>query len=373
MPPRKNQIFIICIFLLFVFLPLIFSDFNGGKYSAAEKRTLATFPKVFTANLGIASGIKTYGEKWLDDNIGFRSLIKNFQTKLDYGFFHVSPSSKVIIGEEDWFYYTRDENLAIGLGTFPLPDDQLLKIKIKQALVQSELIKNETNYVVAFVPSKVSVYPEDIGGSSKDSVTLIDNVTEFLKEKTTIPVINLKPELVKAKEKEVVYFKQDTHWNDVGLYISYLQLQNFLVGKGYCENHSVDINEKTGNHTGDLSRLMGLVDVLLPEDYSEVFIVSSSAQEVDSGDKFTKFYELTDKYYGNVTRFMYQNSSVEPNVALIYGDSFSRPLLIELLAENFSELFFVSSLDININYVDILKPDIVILEISERLFDQLWK
>lgn len=372
MPSKKNQLFIVILFLLSLTLPITLSDKTGGKYSATEKRKLATFPEIITKEMRFAGGIKTNGEKWLDDNIGLRSQAKLLLTYFDYSVFGVSPSRKVLIGKEGWYYYTRNNNIAIGLGTYTLTKAQMEEIKINQEAIQAALKKKGIEYVITLIPSKVSVYPEYIGGSPESSATLIDIVSEYLIENTTIPVINTKHELIKAKDTSPVYFKTDTHWNEIGSFVGYSTIINKLNQYGIINSSPVPIMTSTETHVGDLTALMGMVGSLPSEPFKAIRIMSPAAVRVENGDDYDELNSMISKNYGNVTFYSYRNEKVNEKEMLIFGDSFFVSYKTpELLAENFSVLNYVNSYKIRKDLVDLLQPDVVMFEITEREIEEL--
>jgi alginate O-acetyltransferase complex protein AlgJ len=368
MQQKKNNIFVMTVFLAAIILPLVFSDKTGGKVSTTENRYLAAFPTILTTDMKLAPGIQNGLENWINDNAGFRTQIKKLQATIDYRVFHTSPSSLVHIGKDGWFFYTGDHNLDIETGTYPITLDLLNKIKVNQENIQQALKEKGIEYVIVLTPSKVSVYPEYIGGGNfAVRNTVIDIVSDYLRKNTTIPIINIKPDLLQAKNTEVVYFKTDSHWNEAGAYIGYCAVISALNELGLIHNSPVNVSTVPSVYRGEFSTLMGNDELLPPEPVETTRVISPNAVKIESGDNFDKMQQLMQEDNNKNGFYIYKNLKTENNKLLIYGDSFFASWNMgDLLAENFSNLDFIFSDAIKNNDIKQLNPDIVILERTER-------
>lgn len=361
---RKNSIFLVIVFFICLWLPFVFSDKKGGKVSLTENRTLATFPD-FSSIHGLRSGL----ENWINDNVGFREQFSKMNVFLNYNLFHTSPTEKVIIGKNGWFFYTPDNNIDIARGTYPLTQEMLENIKSNQEKIQSELKKRGIEYVLVLTPSKTSIYPEMINGCDCSTrQTPIDIVTDYLKKNTTINVINTKPALLEAKKDETVFFKTDTHWNYEGAYIGYKTLAQNLYQNGFISVPPISVEKVLDTHKGEFSAMMGDVDLLPAERINVTKINNPKAVEVVDENLLNAISEEQAEHnfnpYGN---HFYENTSLPDKKILMYGDSFFGGWNIpQLMAENCSNLNFIWSDYVKNNTVQMTKPDIVIYERTER-------
>jgi hypothetical protein len=371
---KRNSTFLILFFLVMITLPLIFSDKAGGKVSAQENRVLASFPTILTSEWELAPDIQEGLENWISDNAGFRALTNKFRVSIDFHLFHISPSSMVHIGKNGWYYYTGNNNLDIAKGTYPSSEDLLGTITKNQVSIQQALKKRGIEYVIVFVPSKASIYPEYIGDNFAIRETIIDVLTHYLRENSTIPVLNLKPDLLKAKESEIVYLKTNTHWNYAGEYVGYSSIIHLLNGIGAIHSSPTPVSKIHSTCASDLAEVLGDVDLLPPEPCEITQIVSPKAIKIENGTYFTQMQEILKQNKNDIQSgyFSYQNPSAENKKLLIYGDSnIAYFNLTELLAENFSYTDFVWSYEVRKNVIELAKPDIVILEVSERMITYL--
>jgi hypothetical protein len=367
MKSTTSKVLIIIAFLAILLLPVVASDKVGGAPSPNENRYLAKFPTVIVEKNKIAPGLKNGFEAWLKDNLAAREEAQRVKAYIDLRLFASSPSRLVHIGEDGWYFYTNDRNLEIGHGAHLFSNEELEAIRLNQVAIQTSLKEQGIDYVLALIPSKASVYPEFIkGGSFQIGTTLIDQVTTYLQEKTTIPVINVKPELINAKNEQDVYFRTETHWNHAGAYIGYKAIINRLNELGMIQTQPVSISTEPATHNGEFSAMMGYPGLLPPEPFAATVIQNPQASLVNDSEKISQVKKIIADYDIVGEYFSYSNPSAEKS-ALILGDSFFFTWKIpDLFAENFAEMNFIRT-DIFANdIIQTIDPDIVIFERTER-------
>jgi len=367
MKSTTSKLLIIIAFLAILILPVVASDKVGGAPSPNENRYLAKFPIVVVEKYKIAPGLKNGFEAWLKDNLALREEAQRVRAYIDLRLFASSPSRLVHIGEDGWYFYTNDRNLEIGQGTHLLSNEELEAIRVNQVAIQTSLKQQGIDYVLALIPSKASVYPEFIkGGNYHVGKTLIDQVTTYLQENTNIPVINVKPELIKAKSEQDVYFRTETHWNHAGAYIGYSAIIDRLNELGMVQTQPVRISTVTATHNGEFSAMMGYPGLLPPETFAATVIQNPQATLVNDSEKISQVKKIIADNDIVGEYFSYSNPSAEKS-ALILGDSFFFTWKIpDLFAENFAEMNFIRT-DLFVHeIIQTINPDIVIFERTER-------
>lgn len=376
-PMKINIIFILC-FLMMVVTPLLFVNRISNKISNTENRYLANFPNILDGQTGrINKNFPNQFTAWINDNIGFREFFVKMNADINYKLFKTSPNSLVKVGKDGWFFYNNDNNIDIAAGTYPLTQETLVAIKNEQESIQKALEKKGIEYVLVLTPSKTSIYPEEIAGANfKIRKTPIDIVAEYLKENTTIKVINTKEDLLKAKENgKQVFNKTDTHWNEEGAYIGYKQVINELNNWGIIKSQQAKINQVPSTYKGEFSSMMGDVSLLPPENINSTEIISPNAVSVQNDD-LLNLIRIQQQYdnFGNGGNRIYTNLSQQNEKVLMYGDSFFGGWKIpELFAENCSEFTYVWSDSIKGPIVDKVKPNVVVFERTERYITTLAK
>ncbi len=363
---------VIIAFLAVLILPVFAADKVGGAVSQNENRYLAKFPPIFNENNKISPGLKNGFEAWLKDNLVGREQAQRINAFIGLNVFSVSPSPLVHIGKEGWYFFTGDHNLEIGLGTEMLSNDQLMAIRTNQEAIQRSLKEQGIDYVLVLVPSKASVYPEYIGsGDFQVGTTLIDQVTAYLQENTTIPVINVKPPLIDAKNEQDVYFRTDTHWNNTGAYIAYKTIIGKLNNFGMIKSQPISQTTEPAIHYGDLSFMMGHPGLIPPEPFETTIIQNPQASLVNDSKKVSQITKLLADKEIKGDYIFYSNPSAQKS-ALILGDSFFIAWKIpDLFAENFAEMNFILTYIFSTDIVQAINPDIVILERTERYIYQI--
>lgn len=366
MIPKFLKLTIVSLFIIALSLPVLLADKLGGDISDNERRVLASFPEATSVQTLFTHKFKEGFEVWLKDNMWARFPAQQISGTIDYRIFDVSPSSLVHVGDNGWLYYRGDKNLELALGT-NFPDLALLeKIRLNQELIQEELKDRGIEYVIVLVPSKVSVYPENIkGGKFAIRETYIDIVTRYLQEHTTIPVINLKPVLIEAKKTKQVFLKTETHWNHAGAYIGYSTVIRELQKLGLLDTEPVEITTKPGTFLGDLSAMMGSTTIIPPEPMDYITIEAPKAVPVTEGEKHNTIQSVKEQ--DNVLGYFSFHNDTKTKKLLILGDSFFYTWKIpELFAENFNQLDYLFSDKVFDNIVTPAQPDVVILERAER-------
>ncbi len=369
-----NKIFVV-VFAILIAMPLIFSDKVGGKVSTNENRQLSYFPSLVDENGNLSfKGFPSAFEQWINDNVGFREGIVKLDSYIDYHVFNTASNDRIRIGKDGYNFYAWDNNLDIPKGTYPINDAVLEKIKVNQERIQRALKAKGIEYVLVLTPSKASIYPEKIKGANFEVTrTPIDIVADYLKENTTILVINTKEALLQAKDEKNVYFKTDTHWNEEGAYEVYKQIINELNEKQIISSKPVQVDLVEGTYKGEISAMLGNYNLFDAEKINKTVIRNAKAVNVDNpnlmglADTVQVGHNLLPGRH-----YFAKNDSINEKDVLIYGDSFFGSWNInQLLSENFSKLSFIWSDYIKNEIVDTVKPKILVFERTERFINTL--
>ncbi len=372
-----NIAFIIC-FLIVLIIPLLTVNRIDGMLSKKENRYLAKFPKIINNDTKkINTNYNDEFQAWINDNIGLRDFFGKINTDINFKLLKTSPSNSVKIGRDGWYFYNCDSNLEIAYGQYPLTKEVLENIKNEQEKIQKALAERGIEYVLILTPSKVSIYPEELtGGDFTVRETPVDIVEKYLKENTTIKVINTKQALLEAKkEGKQVYNKTDTHWNEEGAYIGYKYINSKLNEWNIINDGPTNIKQVPDKFKGEFSSMMGDEALLPAENIKSTKIINAKAKEENNKELMDLFYyqQMNDNfgYNGN---HIFKNRNKTGNKILMYGDSFFGKWKInELFAENTPELTFIWSDAVKGKVVDEIKPNVVMFERTERYITTLAK
>ncbi len=349
---KKIEIALSLIFLFLLLLPLI-GLVGEGKVRIEEHNTINLIDLIHR----IGKAKYTYGENYAfrDRLIKINGLIK---TKL----FHISSSQKVLMGMEGWLFLADEKALDNHRNIYGFTDDDVRLWKDVLQFRNDFCRELGCSYYFTISPDKSNIYPEFLPDKFYEPVSDLSrrDSLENLMGEWGIDYINVFDSLICSKGSYPLYYKTDTHWNELGAYYAYLAILDSLR-RNYPQIRPGDREPDViieGVNGGDLARLMGLDDSL----HDNLYHVNSEPHAtLFNGDKID--LQMIDVQH--VGRLHTKNDSGELGKALIFHDSFG-VALIPLLAEHFKEAVFIRSDNFDSDFVDEYKPDIVIQQIVER-------
>jgi alginate O-acetyltransferase complex protein AlgJ len=348
----------VILFLAGIGLPLLgaIAGWNPW-YSFNEKRTLASFP-AWPRDVSEAESYFPGAMSFYRDHFGFRQTLIHAAALANVGFLHRSTNSEVIIGEDGWLFL----HLSDGPGSSdfsplaPLSDAELNTWRTILEKRAAWLAQRHIAYLVVLVPEKQSIYPEFLPAARRASqhqdwaTQLVDRLKST---GSPVKILNLQPVLLKAKNREPVFWKSDTHWNQFGVYIGYRaimdEVHRLLPGRPLIVLGPADFDRfRARGVGGDLADLLGV-----PELFDEHFITMLPRnQQLPPRGAEQMLYEVDG----------------DPRMPrlVMYHDSFGF-YLIPLLARSFSHgAYFWGKQNMRADFIAREKPDIVIDEFAER-------
>lgn len=362
MKKKAGAVIILCSFAVICFswiLWIVFGRFTDRENH--EKRLLAEPPKFTIENYEI------YANKWnsyIDDNMPFRNELVKTYSAIDYYVFKKSIDSNAIIGKEGWLFYfnggdgcSREDYLGEKL----FSDEDLKKITENCMAFQKTLEKQGREFVLFIAPNKERIYSEYMPDKYGKPATMYRTlqVVQYLRKNTDIKVVYPYEELMQAKEKlsEDLYYKTDTHWNQIGAYIGACTLLKDLEMEMPITNSSgltIRIKEP---HIGDILNMYNLNDIYIGNDVE---------YDVTYDDK-NNYTKISDSFYETIE---YSNNTNKGLRLYIISDSFASGM-----GEYFAEIFSYTCMRHRKTYTyeDIKdkNPDIVVYETVERLIEEL--
>ena len=163
----------------------MFISLKSADLSAKEKRTLAAFPELKEKRSWNKNFYNEF-KVWFEDHLGFREKFISIASWTKFNVFRQSPSEKVHIGKDGWYFYTQDYNTDIATGNYPITEQLLEEILFCHKEVQKRLKEKGIDYVVILPTSKVSIYPEKLRiGKGNIIKTPVDLVADYLEKTPT--------------------------------------------------------------------------------------------------------------------------------------------------------------------------------------------
>lgn len=285
-----------------------------------------------------ASSIDTY----LSKNFGFRTDMITLYTVLQQGIFKSSAVDDVIIGENGYLFYEDTVDDYCGLNV--LGQRELHNINRTLELMQ-EYVENQGGEMLLMVaPNKNSLYDYMPYNYIKNPNA---SNWELLRERlTTVNYLDLFTYFDGFKEE--LYYKTDTHWNDLGAY--------------YVFSHSLDVLGKeqedwlSSGYTKECNMIGDLQQMLYPNAvHNENKIVWNMEKEYTFINRVRSFEQVYIETYNENA-----NGSL-----LMFRDSFANNL-IDYYSQTYQYGVYDKASAYNLYGMDTYDADTVILEIAER-------
>ena len=297
-----------------------------------------------------------------NDRLPFRNLLIKLYNRIQLSIFHISSNEDVVIGEDGWLFYNGvyDGN-PIGhyTGEIQFSEQELERIADNLIATRDELREQGTEFVVFIAPNKERIYAEYMPsyfGEPAEKYPVMQLI-QYLKEHTDIRVVYPYEELMAYKQsnpQQLLYFKTDTHWNELGGYIGTRALLKEL-GTEIQRPDEVTLVQYERNG-GDLAGMLNLQEAFASEKgYSisgyngyqiavEENALPGEENYVAVGAPEKKVFVIRDSFYGSMAAYL------APQFA------YSRASHVDLFSTDMIESW---------------NPDIVVFEIVERYVKRL--
>ena len=225
------------------------------------------------------------------------------------------------------------------------------------------LATKNISYYVAVAPNKLTIYDSKISIRKSTNKTKRQQTVDFFND-LDAPIIDLTESILPKKEEEL-YYKNDSHWNELGAYYAYVQLMN-VIQEDYPEIKILspsEFNIEEKNETPhDLTRML---QTQRTEVSPKLVLIDPKGTQVESQLCIPDYYMQGVNAYES--RF---KSDVNSLKVLLLGDSFGMHWR-NFLKESFGEVIFVRHNRFDPDLILSVQPDIVINEFVERNIEGL--
>ena len=328
-----------------------------------ENRAMASWP----SGGSLGPSFPTAFEKAFADRFGAREVLLRAYNRIRVRIFGVPSSSNVLIGSDGWLYFMGEDGTSFDRfyrGTLPVSDAQLRAVVEELARRSAFLTARGVGYVVMIAPDKSTIYPEYLPSWATKIVaaTPLDRLVDAIHADGSIRYVDVRAALRAAKARERVYFMTDSHWNLLGASVAYGELMRAVT----AALPAIDVRPVPAAlppyvpgvdiYRGDLARLTGDPNAFGEPDYAPLGKVLAAPQ--------SRCAKRTDVERNNGFETYGCDRPGLPR-AIVYRDSMAIPL-IPLLSENFSRSIYISSRQLDPEFVLREHPDIVIEELVER-------
>jgi alginate O-acetyltransferase complex protein AlgJ len=303
---------------------------------------------------------------YFEDHFGLRGRLVRWQAWLRLRVFHVSASPDVILGRDGWLFYAGDGGSEDLISALPFTSAELEKWRETLQHTHDWLAARGIAYIFVLAPDKHAVYPEFLPASVHrvGLETRTDALVRYLREHSTVRVVDLRPTLHAAKTAERLYHRTDTHWNDRGAFVAYTTVMQALgrsVAGEPAQRAAFD-DARVMTAGMDLARMLGLSAHLPEEDLPLVPLTPRRSRVAEPRQSRQNL---------EVARLVTEQADSSRPRAVIFRDSFASAL-IPFLSEHFSRAVYLWQHNMAPDVVMAEQPRVVIQEWVGRHLSTVW-
>lgn len=322
-----------------------------------ENRTPAPFPAL-SLNRHVLASFPEKFKLYFEDHFGFRNTLIYGQAFARVKWLGVSSSDKVIVGKNGWLFLGGEPNIKSYQGTRPFSEDELARWQRILETRRNWLAERGIPYLFTIAPDKHTIYPEYMPGNivRLREQSRLDQLIAYLRQHSDVVILDLRPALYEAKNRQRIYYKTDTHWNDYGAFVAYRSIIR-EVGKSFPEvqplpESELEISSQRAR-VKDLAAMLGLADAFT-EDSLQVRPPRGLTIPIQG-----------DVYNPTSTPGISERKGYKLPRLVMFRDSFAS-ILLQFLAPHFSRAAYVWTRGFDARLVEAERPEIVIQEMVER-------
>jgi hypothetical protein len=274
---------------------------------------------------------------WFGDRIGLRYLLIYVAVEYRVALLQRQIVQQAAFGRDGWLFWIEQTDgsgrpqMADINGRLRFQPAQIATIETNLHAVHDRLAACGIKFLNVIAPNKESIYGEMAGGNEALARTRLDDLLERLTPSARPMVLDLRPALRTAAAKDTavpLYFKSDTHWNELGAFYAYRAIldaieRKFVVpnpGLAKLENFTV---VQHPFHGGDIAKTF-----FMPSRFPDTEVLlrpESSLPEVEAEE----ISPLNWVFRAKTERIL---------PLLMFGDSFA-PSLGRFLARHFGTVY----------------------------------
>lgn len=362
-----------CLICIFIFALFISFYFNDQTIIKSENRTVTTFPD-FPQKISTSKIHHFFAEltNFYNDNFPHReTIILTLTTLIPSVNSGINILNKVVTGKNNWLFLGNDYTNTL--------DKLTGKFYYHNSKNKNEDVTNRYNYYNKIVnklssshnkiffligPNKTSVYPEFLPKTVTPAPKPFHEQLTQKMRKERINVYYPLHDLIQVKEKALLYYVTDTHWNQYGAFIAFINLISQIDPMYSNIVKKEDFSFKAGkSYPGDLITIGNLI--FENKNYQDNFQAFYKNALIQSPASIFTSSKL------NPPIMVYSNCNAPINkTLLVVGDSFTTALS-PYFSLSFKNWYFIHRNDFNKISAEQLKDihaDFIIYETVERNF-----
>lgn len=336
---------------------------------SAENRSLTTRPKI---NINRMDSYPKKYNAYFEDHFTLRNRLIKLHTYITTQLFHKNiVSNKVVIGKNDWLFIVDHElDNYRGVNLFDSTQLRLLKNEFEY---RNEILKKMgIKMYFIIVPDKYSIYSENLPVYiKKGKPGRTQQVIDYFAKYSDVKVINAADSLRRYKGEIPIYYKYDTHWNEVGgFHFSKIITSYLLQDSVNVINHTIGKYELTSS-----PRLRGNISSMLPGTKAYHELSYSLVPTFDAADTIDTIRYICPYNFSLAHRYQFLFTSHNPELAnvLIIRDSFGDNMMpyFKNNVNNSTFIFDAWQFGFNLEIIEKEQPDVVIYLVLENLMQNI--
>lgn len=295
-----------------------------------------------------------------ENNFGMRNDLIRFVNNIKFHVLRDHFFYQMYTVDHRWLNYTGENSYDDFQNTTPLSENELASIQGKMDRMLTTLREQGIPVYVVIPPNKSTLYGDDIQAIAPKVLpeSRLDQLVDYCNTHGELKIIDLRPALIKASEERLTFHSTDTHWNDYGAFIGYTEILK-VISKDFPElqPHPLsDFDQEIVKRQGDLSVMNRLLNV---QDDAVQLILKDPLE-----------YDLVEKEENGMSFETYTLQNSDLPRAMVFRDSFF-VALFPFMSQHFSRLYSVRTFTVNHEFIMNERPDLLIIEFTERYLHAL--
>jgi hypothetical protein len=299
-----------------------------------------------------------------------RDALVYYGSRLEMARTGLPMNQQVVVGRDNWLFYDEDYtpghlHFASLYGKDPLVPSDLQAIADNLSSVRKHLAACRIPFYLVIAPDKQTIYPEKLQmPPPSGATTQADQLDAYLRAvDPELRVIDLREPVkaAKAAQSQELYYRTDTHWNELGAFFGYQAIAKRLVHDGVLagavgtrlDSYRIRTTPSAG---GDIA--VNLLD--LPGYFRDHAVQLDNTQARQAHD-----ISLPGWPQNINNSFRVTENPAASGTLLLYRDSFF-DALTPFVAEDFHRIYSFLGRGIDGNRIRQAHPQAVMLEIVER-------
>lgn len=360
-------------FLGILFLPGLLSllPFDTASRFIDENRRLTPFPNLVWSPKEVVQFPRGF-EQYFNDHFQLRDYLILGYNWLKIRIWKRSSNKKVLFGTDGWLFLAGDRVLEDFVSVNQFSVDQL---EARRRILEAKrdwLAKRGIGYLFVIPPNKQSIYSEFMPEAYQrlQGKSRLDQFIAYMQKHSDVDILDLREAMRAAKEDHQVYFRLDSHWNELGglaasreIFRAVDRILPRVPDQQQKSLFDFTLRPVPREHQGDLARLMGYPVEVSDESYA----ITPNFKMVSIEEKMPGFLSRTWKPYPAPFSLTGARNGL---TCVVFHDSFGM-YLVPFFPEHFQRSVFVwqrcPTGELFKAAVEAEQPDIVIEEVVERL------